>query len=447
MANHYVRAGAAGTADGSDWTNAWTDLPFALTRGDTYYVADGSYATYEFNDAVSTTLVITVKKATIADHGTETGWDASYGDGQAVFATQIKFTSSYFTFDGNGTHTIPSDDSTKYGFKVDSDSLTNYTGIIAFGSGNAVSNITFKYAHVYNTSNGSENCGTVGLRYYVGYNQTYIKVQNCLLENSGKDGIQISTSSFLLFERNYIKRYGKLEAGTPDVHGQTVQLFYGGDDIIFRYNIWESCEGQGLIQIAGIGTITERVRFYGNLVFNKYGETTAASGGFNSSGGIIGNAWAYNYQDAIYIYNNTFVNVGGDYGGHAHFPMGAGGTNEYGYNNLFFNCGGNVGATGFDAWDYHASGGCDRNYGGANEQTGLTSAIFSDYESNDFMLASNTTAGKVLDSEVWWDEADTFFDYLDSSLDMYGRDRKTWSRGAFEMIDAMVFGESTAMRF
>jgi hypothetical protein len=41
-ANHYVRAGASGNGSGADWTNAYTDLPGSLTRGDTYYVAAGT---------------------------------------------------------------------------------------------------------------------------------------------------------------------------------------------------------------------------------------------------------------------------------------------------------------------------------------------------------------------------------------------------------------------
>ncbi len=43
-ANKYVRAGAGGTGTGADWTNAYTSLPNPLTRGDTYYIADGSYS-------------------------------------------------------------------------------------------------------------------------------------------------------------------------------------------------------------------------------------------------------------------------------------------------------------------------------------------------------------------------------------------------------------------
>ena len=53
-ANHYIRDG--GNGNGTDWNNAWDDLPSSLTRGDTYYVADGTYGAYQFNDAASGSL-------------------------------------------------------------------------------------------------------------------------------------------------------------------------------------------------------------------------------------------------------------------------------------------------------------------------------------------------------------------------------------------------------
>ena len=59
--NHYIRPGATGT--GSDWANALGALPSRLTRGDTYYLADGKYGNYEFNDKESGTLFIYIKKA------------------------------------------------------------------------------------------------------------------------------------------------------------------------------------------------------------------------------------------------------------------------------------------------------------------------------------------------------------------------------------------------
>ena len=58
-ANYYVRAGATGANNGADWANAYTSLPGTLTRGSTYYVADGSYSGYTFDDDASGTSTIT----------------------------------------------------------------------------------------------------------------------------------------------------------------------------------------------------------------------------------------------------------------------------------------------------------------------------------------------------------------------------------------------------
>ena len=63
-ANHYILDGASG--NGSSWSNAWDSLPSTLVRGDTYYIADGSYGSYTFNDAQSGSTLIYIKKATVA---------------------------------------------------------------------------------------------------------------------------------------------------------------------------------------------------------------------------------------------------------------------------------------------------------------------------------------------------------------------------------------------
>ncbi|MGZ3806381.1 MAG: hypothetical protein ACXVB4_19375, partial [Pseudobdellovibrionaceae bacterium] len=81
----YVRPGASGNNSGSDWSNAYNGLPSSLTRGNTYYLAPGNYGDHTFNDANSGTSLITLKKATAADHGTESGWSSTYGTGQAIF--------------------------------------------------------------------------------------------------------------------------------------------------------------------------------------------------------------------------------------------------------------------------------------------------------------------------------------------------------------------------
>lgn len=448
-ADHYVREGASGANNGADWADAYTTLPATLTRGDTYYVADGSYSSYGFDDATSGSTLITIKKAIESDHGTSIGWSSTYGNGQAVFWNVIAFKTSYYVFDGNGTHTIPSDNTNDYGFKISSNSSTNILGIVRIGTaGNTPSNITIKYVHVYNTTNGSINNGTVSVRWYPGQTETYIKLQNCFFENSGKDGLQISQSSYILVEKSYIKRLGRLYAGSPDYHGQTVQIFYGGDNIIFRWNIFEANEGQGLIQIAGVNNPTENVRFYGNVVFVDYGKSPSTPG-FNISGGIFGNAWRKNSVNNIYVYNNTIVNIGGDGEGVARFPNIGPGSNWYSYNNLFYN---NV-STSYSGWDgygYHASGGSS-TAGGTNEQVGLKASIFTNYTSNDFRLASATDAALTLSFQGWWDTTDSFFGYLDSDLDMYGNIRGSddnWDRGAFEFsgtIDTTAPSEPTGL--
>jgi hypothetical protein len=85
--NHYVRQGASG--NGSDWTNACGDFTgscaaSSLVRGDTYYVAGGTYTAKTWNTPASGTSVITIKKAIVADHGTATGWNDAYA-AQATF--------------------------------------------------------------------------------------------------------------------------------------------------------------------------------------------------------------------------------------------------------------------------------------------------------------------------------------------------------------------------
>ncbi|MFH0853158.1 MAG: fibronectin type III domain-containing protein, partial [bacterium] len=100
---HYVRSGATGANNGTDWTNAWTSLPATLQRDHTYYIADGSYGGYTFDDAADGSKYIYIKKATVASHGTETGWSSSYGDGQATFysgGAVFEVNMKYLSIDG-----------------------------------------------------------------------------------------------------------------------------------------------------------------------------------------------------------------------------------------------------------------------------------------------------------------------------------------------------------
>src|SRR3989344_1494729 len=113
----YIRNGATSSSC-TDWTNACDSLPGTLQRGATYYIADGSYGSYTFDDPVFGTQLITIKKATASDHGTNTGWSSSYGSGQAVFGGTLNFNTSYWVFDGQ-TGGGPGSWKTGHGFKIE----------------------------------------------------------------------------------------------------------------------------------------------------------------------------------------------------------------------------------------------------------------------------------------------------------------------------------------
>jgi hypothetical protein len=459
-----IRYHTGGTRDGAGWDTAYTNYASAsFSRGDTLWFADndavGTYPAPTFNKAASGGTLVTVKKATIADHPS-TGWDDSYGDGVCVFATELLVHSSNWVFDGNGTHTIPTNNLGAYGFRVASSTTGNNAGIIEFGAAaTTVSNITLKGFAVTNNA-GGETAGnvTVMVRFYPGLQHHHIKLQNCWFKNSGKDGIQISDSYAVLVERCYVERLGKLlESGAND-HGQTVQMFAGNFaavGMVFRWNTWDSCEGQSMIAGPDNGNPAadkwEKVRFYGNVIFNPFGTTRPA--GFNSSGGIIGNAWDTGdiglVQDGsgmtnILVYNNSIINNTNSYVTEStanHFPVDAGTPRAdiYIHNNLIFNSQVSS-ATSWTASSHHASG--IGVAGGTSEQTGLTSAIFVDYENNNFRLASATDAAKDVTTIPGYDSsADSFFGQLDYNVDMYGE--TFTSRGALMVADEAPPPDST----
>jgi hypothetical protein len=109
---HVVTPTGSGSNTGADWNNALPSLPSTLTRGDIYYLADGTYPAYTFTTATSGTLTLEIRKAQTYDHCTATGWSPStMGSSQAVFygsATPlIGIDTSYVTVNGNGGLAAP----------------------------------------------------------------------------------------------------------------------------------------------------------------------------------------------------------------------------------------------------------------------------------------------------------------------------------------------------
>lgn len=427
-ADLYVTPSGAGAKDGAAWASAadWSTMSFM--RDNTYYLAGGSYVAKTIDTAVDGTKLLTIKKAGATQCALA---NAPAGcANQAVLASPLSIQASYITVDGNGTHTVPSNNTNDYGIKISSDSNTGHGISISL----APSNLTFKYVHVYNAQQGGICPDYNGdYRSFYMLEGSNVKIQNCYIQNAFQEGIIIQATTNILIERSYLEGLGMLQAcAGDDNHGQAVRI-WADDNVVIRWNILNDNDGQGYLSFAyGTGGF---LRIYGNVIFNAHTDGDLYMG---NNGGMVD--FMEGTTDNVYAYHNTFVNNAGEYPGNPYaFILSAaeppaviaeGGTAVI-YNNLFYNLEGAAISVAFTI-SHNAYGG-GGSPGGDNLQADLASSIFQDYAGFNFRLASNTTAGKTLSSEGWWSAGvDAFFGQLDYATDMDGNTRSTWSRGAYE---------------
>lgn len=379
-ASVYVRAGASGANNGSDWTNAYTNLPAQLVRGDTYYIAAGNYGSHTFDDPVAGTTLITVKKATAADHGTDTGWQAAYGTGQAVFNTWT-FTGSTGYYDIDGQY--------QYGILVDFNE--GQIGCQISGGNQYV----FRYIDFSGiSSNAPYNYSATTRALNISTNMTGLTVSHCSLHNG---------DSIIQWEGNVnqvLIEYCDIShaLSTSSNFHSNLCFVGGGKNMIFRYNrfwetnaeglfftYWSSGGPQGLIQI------------YGNLFYNVNTYSGAYPRGIELRQSDPG--YPANYGTFL-IYNNTFANLND---GGVIDRSDSVGSSSYARNNI------NYGAS--FSWG---------NIPNSNNAT-VSSSQFVNYAKQDFHLASPTASGYVLPSPY--------------NMDMDGNTRGAdgvWDLGAYE---------------
>ena len=372
-ANHYVRQGASGSGNGTDWTNAFTSLPGTLIRGDTYYIAAGSYPAYTFDDAESSSLVTTIKKATTIEHGTETGWSSGYGSSQAVFNSTMRFNTGYYLFDGlyrNENDWFAGD---AYGFRI---SHNNQNQNIVINA----SNITIKYVYIkaiyQNLPNTTIRRYAIDTDSYGGPIRTGLLFQRMYIYGSNQHWF-LRTTNGAIVEYSASKGIASNAAN----HGNLINLYFSGNNAIIRYNkIRDAFVGNGGTSIVSISD-AHGVEFYGNLVSNF--ETGDAAIGYGNTGN--------NSSNNNKVYNNTFIDgVGWNSG-----VSFATSTGNYAYNNLFINCTkvyfANV------AHNYNGFSNSDAR-GESKAQTNIPISIFNNYDGKDFTLAYATINGYALSS-------------------------------------------------
>lgn len=428
-ANHYVLQSASGSANGSDWTNACTGFTgscaiSSLTRGDTYYVGDGSYGSQTFDKSTSGTSVITIKKATIADHGTSTGWSDAFGDGQAQFGSRLTFITSYWVVDGQTRNTL----TTGHGFFTDNTGTA--TELCQLGQfGTPISNITVRYLDMRGHGYGQASVFDRGV-YSNSPGTSNITFQYCYIHDMY---VPILTRELdtMLFEYNIIANNNS----RPESHAEPWSDS-GTDNVIFRYNYIWNPEGTAVFAVLNgsgssptAGNTSANWQIYGNILY--YLNYTPASGNNPGTAGIVycaNDASNKNWCDAWLIYNNTFYDFSyGTSSGRLFFENITGVTAPVAQNNMWDSCA--DGATNNNitpSYSYYRN--TSHSPTETNTQTGTTS-LFVDPSTSNFHLSGHTTTGNTLSSPY--------------NLDLDGVTRGgdgTWDRGAFQLAGSSALG-------
>jgi hypothetical protein len=330
---HYIRANANdGANNGSDWNNAYTSLPSSLIRGDTYFIADGTYGSYKFDDAVSGPLTITIQKATISEHGTDDGWDDSYGDGQAIFqrttgsiVPTIDIVTSNIVFDGAvGSGSDPSN----YGFYIskpaDNCASPQRVGFGMPGAGYTginIANITVSHTAIIGCGNTEPICSD-GVYSYPN------SVSNITFTYNYIIGFQTNLHHLNWNTATIAYNYFGYNWSGANCHGQQISCKYT-KDIEFHNN---TLKDSYVFVMGAHNARNERWNIYNNLVLGgNAGIWCHAAIGGNPDDDVILD-WK--------IHHNTHVNVQvGSWGAVAVGPVSDISNHKTRvYNNLFYNC-------------------------------------------------------------------------------------------------------------
>lgn len=433
--NHYIRAGASGTASGNDWTNACTDFTSAcsvanLVRGDTYYVAGGTYTSHTWNKAASGTTLITIKRATIADHGIATGWSDAY-DAQVHWGFSQDFLTGYWVFDGVTSpataFSAGADDPTQYGFTVVHGSCGadgNYPIVIQ-----AV-NITVAHLSVTNACGSAFDFTQYAFDLGMGPTPCNNAVMSHVYSEFTSTDVQVqgTTCDGLVIEYLFSKGHWS----SPSNHGEIMAL--GGDNATIRYNYFSQCAGTGCI--ASGGPALTNFKIYGNVMNFVSNGVSGATGCDGGNGAIAGAGAAGKFSNTI-VYNNTILEPGMCFGWF-YTNVGTGG-NLVKNNIVYGRCDTDIGGSGnvsdsntyLSCW---AASGTETNKqtGSFNPFNALSSSLtapgFFDYSLKSY------TAGSCASTTVLCAGVSLASPY---DVDAFGNTRTTrWDRGAIAYVSA-----------
>jgi hypothetical protein len=406
---YYVRSGASGSNNGSDWNNAYTSLP-TTSASSTYYVAAGTYTSWTISASG-----VTIKKANAADNSGVAGWDASFAATNALVTSGIRVNAASCTINGV-TGGGPGSWITGFGFKVKYPANQSDPNILIDSSnpsGTAIS-------HCEVEGNRYNSDSDIGNQCIAGWHPNNVTVSYCYLHDAGV-AIIVMRSDNLVVDYTCTGSYGPANAigGNLQAHSEIMSLSQSGNDcsdnVTIRYNLFTHVADTGGIMWCGSACY-----IYGNVFYCASGDD---SWGYGSNGVIgdhdSGNSNTHN----LLVYNNTFIDTGkstgmalfglylGDYGGNGCMAR----------NNLMY---GDWGAGFMDdlaehSYNFYVKHTRNVPIGSQTVTNNLTLAqTFTDAANLDFTLKTNSVAGTNLGSSY--------------NVDMLGHTRTTWTRGALE---------------
>lgn len=400
-ADRYVRQGATGANNGTDWTNAYASAAScetAMQRSgqDVCWIAAGSYGSVTLNTPSSGTNVLTFRKATVANHGTGVGWNDGYA-GQATFDS-ILLGSDHWMLDGQVRNESNWADGPSYGFRV-----TSIVASTAQTPGVCAANVVVQYFNIGGaegtTYTGSEPGEAI---YHGGFDETcrnWTIARNYLHNIASYTMVQFAGTDTATVEYNHFRNGWGKEA----IRGQNIAR-----NLVIRFNqFYNACGNTGLpgegctAEIASWGGgagAHDNHQIYGNWFYRTRHEN---SGGTIVVGGD-GVSWLGAPTNDTLVYNNTVAGISG---------AGVGG-------NILVNGGsGNICRN--NLWYDTVSSGVDCTVSSNN--TRVTNSPFVDYGAGNLRLSGPTPAGTMLSTPF--------------NRDMDGIARGTdgtWDLGAYE---------------
>lgn len=391
----YCGAAATGAGNGINWDNQCNFNSATLVRGNSYYIADGTYSRTTFATAASSTELIVIKKATIADHGIDQGWVNSMGDGQAVFGTITVTTPHWFISGTSGGG--PGAWEIGLGIKV--------TGIDAAALVDENNDsVVLEHVEIAPGSVGPDSANAVVIDL-----QNKLTIRYAWIHDIGCDVFKIRYGA-----DDFTLEYSKVARSYQDAGGCHGDLFEAQAATFnrwtIRYNFFEDVVGSYLFGAHDTATING-YWIYGNILHFRNKPSTTGNGtvGTLTAGGTIND---------LQFHNNT---ISGEFDSVLGIYQGASGViSGSAYNNIWHRAAGSSYSFTYSAITH----GSNSHYNispSVGGETNLSGDPFTASSTGDFTLTAATAVGVAL--------ADPY------NFDMNGVQRGAdgnWDRGAIE---------------